>query len=419
LTIRFFVSNALHAGLLLAVLASVCNAGLVDVTRVNWVDEGNLATERHDLVEALRDYRFAIGQLPQSPIPRYDRALTYMRLGRAIEALADVRIAIALDYRFGDGYALMAHLLEDTGALVDADVAASRAIDFDPNRIEYRLRHADISLKREQLDAAASDFDVVLAREPANLEALRDLAGVRLAQHRERDVVGLLQRYLKGNKQAEDDADVTIALSSLMIDGKAYGDALHYLDRRPIDRPDAVRNRARALDELGRHDATIALLKKTDDPESNRILGEIAFAQHHCDVARDAFQAAASAAPTDSLRWNDLAAASLCANDFRTAAYASARAVELDPSDAKAFRYRANALRGIGDLPSSIRAAHRALDLGGDEARLLMMVGIDEYTIGKKRLGYLDYKRGCDALSDPASADARACSRQLPKMRPR
>ena len=170
MTIRFFVSNALHAGLLLAVLASVCNAGLVDVTRVNWVDEGNLATERHDLVEALRDYRFAIGQLPQSPIPRYDRALTYMRLGRAIEALADVRIAIALDYRFGDGYALMAHLLEDTGALVDADVAASRAIDFDPNRIEYRLRRADISLKREQLDAAASDFDVVLAREPANLE---------------------------------------------------------------------------------------------------------------------------------------------------------------------------------------------------------------------------------------------------------
>ena len=136
-------------------------------------------------------------------------------------------------------------------------------------------------------------------------------------------------------------------------------------------------------------------------------------------MARDAFQAAASAAPTDSLRWNDLAAASLCANDFRTAAYASARAVELDPSDAKAFRYRANALRGIGDLPSSIRAAHRALDLGGDEARLLMMVGIDEYTIGKKRLGYLDYKRGCDALSDPASAGARACSWQLPKMRPR
>ena len=419
LDMRFFFSNGVRGLLILMLVGGLCDAGLIDVTRVNWVDDGNLATERHDLVEALRDYGFAIGQLPQSPIPRYDRALTYMRLGRTTEALADVRLAIALDYRFGDGYALLAHLLEDTGALVDADVAASRAIDFDLGRVDYRLRRADISLKRGHLDAAASDFDAVLAREPANLEALRGLAGVRLGQHRERDVVVLLQRYLKASKEAEGDADVTVALSSLLIDGKAYGDALQYLDAHPVDRPDAVRNRARALDGLGRHDEAVALLKKTHDPENSRILGEIAFAQQHCDVARDAFQEAARAAPTESVRWNDLAAASLCANDFRTAAYASARAVELDPTDAKAFRYRANALRGIRDLPGSIRAAHRALDLGGDEARLLMMVGIDEYTIGKKRLGYLDYKRGCDALTDPASADARACSRQLPNMRPR
>lgn len=58
---------------------------------------------------------------------------------------------------------------------------------------------------------------------------------MRLAQHRERDVIVLLQRYLKGNKQAEDDADVTVALSSLLIDGEAYGDALQYLDRHPVD----------------------------------------------------------------------------------------------------------------------------------------------------------------------------------------
>lgn len=420
---RFFSSNVVRSLLTMMLVLGLCDAGFVGVYRINWVDRGNLATERHDLVEALRDYGFAIGQLPESPVPRYDRALTYMRLGRATEALADVRFAIKLDSRFADGYWLLAHLLEDSGALVDADVAASKAIDFDPGRVDYRLRRANISLERERLDAAAADFDAVLAREPANREALRGLAGVRLGQHRERDAVVLLQRYGKENKQAEGDGDgdgdVTVALSSLLIDEKAYAEALRYVDAHPVDRPDALRNRARALDGLGRHDEAVAILRRTRDPKNSRLLGEIAFAQQHCDVARDAFGEAARAAPTDSLRWRDFAAASLCANDVRTAAYASARAVELDPTDAKAFRYRADALRGIGDLPGSIRAAHRALDLGGDEARLLMMVGVDEYTIGKKRLGYLEYKRGCDALTDPASADARACRRQLPTMRPR
>ena len=58
------------------------------------------------------------------------------------------------------------------------------------------------------------------------------------------------------------------------------------------------------------------------------------------------------------------------------------KAVDLNPRDPLARRYRADAHRALGHRLAAIDDARAALALGGPEANLLMMLGVDEYLAG-------------------------------------
>nr|MDQ6944272.1 hypothetical protein [Candidatus Eremiobacteraeota bacterium] len=76
-----------------------------------------------------------------------------------------------------------------------------------------------------------------------------------------------------------------------------------------------------------------------------------------------------------------------------------------------------DAHRALGNRPAAIEDARAALELGGPEANLLMMLGVDEYLAGSRATGKHDYERGC-ALLDPAETEKRAlCTVQLAKMK--
>ena len=109
--------------------------------------------------------------------------------------------------------------------------------------------------------------------------------------------------------------------------------------------------------------------------------------------------------------------ANICAKHARQAIAALDNALAIEPSDALALRYRADARRTIGDIPGAIGDATRSLALDPTNATLLMMLGVDEYRSGKHTRGTEHYGRGCALLAISETTRRQTCALQLSKMR--
>ena len=373
-------------------------------------------TATRNLIDLLADATRQVDANPGNSIALYDRALAYSNLGRIKEALADAKSAIQVDGSLSEAHCLLAHLLEESGDLAGAEIAASRAVSIDSSRIDFRLRRADILILLKNDDAAALDLQYVLSHDIDNVIALQNLAAIRLRQHRDGEAQVLLQKYLRYSKDVTNDGSVSLAVASLLVASNKYTDALSYLDSHPSESNSARRLRARALFGSGEHLDALKEIEKLTDPESAKLTGELFFLNHECSRSADAFSVAAPAYSQDLLFWRNFSAASLCEKNFVRAAFTSGRAIKIDPLDATSYQYRADALRGTGDLAGAVAAGRQALKLGGINARLLMMVGIDEYKLGDKSGGYSDYKAGCQSLTSKDAADLRMCAAQLPRM---
>ncbi|HEX3465178.1 MAG TPA: tetratricopeptide repeat protein [Candidatus Elarobacter sp.] len=386
----------------------------------NWIERGNAANERGNLAEALADYQQAANADPAQPVAWYQLALTYRRLGRAAEALAAARKSTAADATFAPGFELVAHLVQDAGDARSALAPANRAVELDARSADYRLRRALVEADLGDTAAELADLNAALAAEPHRLDALHALAALHLRRGETREALAVLGRYLAETSRSATPPQpaVAAAYASLLDDAGRFADALAFLSAQRDD-PAFTTPRARALIGLGRRAEAESLLAHSgrDDVDAVRLHGTLLFKDGRYREAADVFRTVVAAAPSDELSLRNLGASYLALGEPASALPVLREAIRLKPEDTLAKRYEADALRGTGDLRGAVSAARDVLALAGDDARLLMMLGIDEYTLGDRDGGYAHYAKGCALLPPDASRDRETCERQLAGMR--
>ncbi|MEA2784202.1 MAG: hypothetical protein QOF71_306 [Candidatus Eremiobacteraeota bacterium] len=390
--------------------------------QINWNQRGNDAVRRGDLAQALVDFTRAVEQIPNDPAPWYNRALVYSKLGKNGEALADAQRSVSVNPLFDEGSALAARLQEELGDYPAALASIDRALAVRSGEVSYHVTRARVLRLLHRTTDAVSEYEDALRRDARFAPALHGLAEVRLEQQRDRDAVALLKRYVA---VSPDDSDVNVVVAGLLAKTGRAEDALAWIAAHGSADPRMTDYRVRALLSLGRTAAAGAALPASARGESAyraSLRGELAFHAGRCREAADAYRVAAASpvAETpgaDALAWRNAGAASACAKDYDAAVSALTRAVDLNPRDPLARRYRADAHRALGNRAAAIGDARAALELAGPEANLLMMLGIDEYLAGSHATGKRDYERGC-ALLDPAQTEKRElCTAQLAKMK--
>jgi len=401
------------------VLCALAFAGIpAAADNVNWLQRGNEAANQGKLQEAIADFTQATLQLPLQPEPWYDRALAYSRLGMNAEALADARHAVSLQAFFDEGYALIARLDKDLGKLDDALSNIDRALALKPRDETYHVQRAEILLLLGRLPEASSEYADLLRRDPNSLKALHGRAEILLAQHNDREALQVLQKYAA---LSPGDSDVNVVTAGLLVQTGRPQDALTWIAAHPTADPRMTDFRVKALMLLGKtKDANAALPPVAPNEPAYRasLRGQLAFDAGRCREAEDSYRAAAAAPDATALTWRNVAAASACAHDYDTAVTAATRAINLKPTDALAYRYRASAYRAQGNRSAAIADAAEALRLGGPDADLLMLLGVDEYLSGLRERGRDDYAKGCALLDASQTEKRRLCAAQLPKMGP-
>jgi tetratricopeptide (TPR) repeat protein len=402
-------------------LAAALSAGFgarADGQVPNWVMKGNAALARGDLQTALNDFTAGTEQLPDDPAPWYNRALLYARLGRNGEALADAERAVAVQPFLDEGFALIARLKQAMLRFGEALASIDRALALKPHEAPYHLRRAEILRLLNRAPEAAPEYAAALRDDPSSTAALRGEAELFLAERRDGDALRVLRTYAK---LAPDDADVNVAVAGLLVQTGRAQDALAWIAAHPSADPRMTDYQAGALAKLGQRSAAAAMLGPVafvEPPYRTALRAQLAFEAGRCREAADAYEIVASSPETSALAWRNYGAASACAHDDVTAVAAFTRAIGLNPLDPLAVRYRANAYRNLGNRAAAIRDTRDALRLGGPDADLLMLLGIDEYLDGAHEQGRRDYAQGC-ALLDPAETEKhRRCDEQLPKLKP-
>jgi Tfp pilus assembly protein PilF len=102
-----------------------------------------------------------------------------------VDAEAEFREAISLDYNNAAAHAGMAHAMEQTGDSFNARSEAQTSVRLQPNADAY-LVLARLGLKQNQLDAASDAVKNALKLEPGNSAAQalqRELTAKQAAPH--------------------------------------------------------------------------------------------------------------------------------------------------------------------------------------------------------------------------------------------
>ncbi len=385
---------------------------------INWVERGSFAEKRHDLVEALADYTEAIKKTSTDPIPLYDRARVYSMLHENEDALKDAEASVQISPVFADGFALIARLQRDAGHLDDSLTAINRAISLRPSELRYKSLRGDV-LEREGLhDKASSDYETVIRADMNNIDALYAEARIKLLQNKQNEALTLLQRYA-GIANIPNITAVRV-VTQLLISENRPNEALEWISTHGSNDERLVEYHAQALAMLGRFSEAESLLRLAPEKGSDfgeTIKGQVAMATGNCEQAVRAFKRATLGSYRDASDiWRNYGIANICTRKVGAAIAAFDEAIRLDHADALAYRYRADAYRSLGLLDDAIRDAKEALRLAGPDARLLMMLGVDEYRSRDRRLGRADYQRGCSLLQANELAQIDLCKKQLPHM---
>lgn len=385
---------------------------------INWVERGNFAEKRQDLLEALTDYTEAIKKTSTDPVPLFDRARVYSMLHKNDEALKDAEGSVRIAPFFADGFALIARLQKDAGHLDDSLIAINRAISLRPSELHFKSLRGDILEMEGLYDRASSDYETVMRTDKNNVDALFAEARIKLLQNKKNEALTLLERYA-GIANTPNITAVRV-VTQLYISEDRPDEALEWISTHGSNDERLVEYHVQALAMLGRFSEAESILRLAPAKMSDfgeTIKGQVSMATGNCGQAVLAFRRATFGSYHDAHEvWRNYGIANICTRDFRAAIVAFDEAIRLDRADALAYRYRADASRSLNLLEDAIRDAKEAIRLAGPDARLLMMLGVDEYRSRNRRLGRADYQRGCSLLQPNDLAQIELCKKQLPRM---
>jgi Tfp pilus assembly protein PilF/TolB-like protein len=140
-----------------------------------------LEVEIHNLTEE----RLARSDRKSHSAYHADRGKDLLARGAVVDAEAEFREAISLDYNNAAAHAGMAHVMEQTGDTFNARSEAQTSVRLQPN-VDAYLVLARLDLKQNQLDAASDAVRNALKLEPGNTAAQalqRELTAKQTAPH--------------------------------------------------------------------------------------------------------------------------------------------------------------------------------------------------------------------------------------------
>jgi tetratricopeptide (TPR) repeat protein len=114
----------------------------------------------------------------ETKIARYlERGDEYLKEGKTREAIIEFLNVIQLDQTNREATARLAKTLFDTGQFGPAFQYLQRAVEFNPDDLEARVRLATIYLYGGRADEAREEVGYVVEKDPKNLDALAIFAG--------------------------------------------------------------------------------------------------------------------------------------------------------------------------------------------------------------------------------------------------
>ena len=255
--------------------------------------------------------------------PGLDRlASAYGRLGFNNEAVATIRKAIELEPKNPEHRVTLGNVLLGMGVVAAAEASFQAAIAIDPADPKARAGLAEIARRRGDVEGAFAHIDAALADERLDRRSRDELTAKRAAIAAERDrEVQLTAAIASGAATPAD----RVALSELEAAKGHFDRAAELLAAASPAGPDRER-------------LSFYLFRSGRFLEAHERYAELARAERRAD-----------------LEVNDGASLARAGDDVKAKA-AFERALAIDPNQAQAKLYLANALLRLGDVPAATAA---------------------------------------------------------------
>jgi tetratricopeptide (TPR) repeat protein len=151
----------------------------------------------------------------EAKIARYlERGDEYLKEGKTREAIIEFLNVIQLDERNREATARLARALFDSGQFGAAFQYLQRAVEFDPNDIEARIRLATLHVFGGRLEEAREEAGFALDKDPKNLDALAVFSGTVSS---EGEVDGAILRLENARADHAQKAKFHLAMGSLQL----------------------------------------------------------------------------------------------------------------------------------------------------------------------------------------------------------
>jgi len=151
----------------------------------------------------------------EAKIARYlERGDEYLKEGKTREAIIEFLNVIQLDEGNRDATARLAKTLFDTGQFGPAFQYLQRAVEFNPDDIEARVRLATLHVFGGRLEEAREEAGYALDKDPKNLDALSVFAGTVTT---EGEVDGAMRRLESARSDHAGTAKFHLTMGSLQL----------------------------------------------------------------------------------------------------------------------------------------------------------------------------------------------------------
>jgi tetratricopeptide (TPR) repeat protein len=346
--------------------------------------EGLALLELRKPAEALRPLEEAVRRAPALADPHAALGAALRKLGRRLDALASLSLALQASEHFLEAYYLRGSILFEDGRFADARADFAACARLRPSLAEIQSRLGTASLehwRRSGRSDAAALAQAVEALEAAVQSSPRDLPG-RL----------LLGRALLDRGDAP----------------RAEAQAAEILAAAP-DAVDALLLRAEARAVQGRPEAEadyLAVAEKSTDPAQVRLArlerARLVGRRGDLDGAIRDLDALAAKDPNDLGLPLEKGRLYLGAKRYDDALAAADAALANAPSHARLQALRAEALAGKEDWAGARAAADRALALDAELADAYAARGRAALRLGDKAAAAADFKRAVEKRPDLA-----------------
>ncbi|MBN1854550.1 MAG: tetratricopeptide repeat protein [Pirellulales bacterium] len=265
-----------------------------------YIYRGNIQTDEK---AGLADFNRAVELLPEDTDILRTRAMYFLRLNRFTDALADLDKALEIDPKHAPtheirGLALMmmkqfdealaafdraaelipessspqqnrARVLALQGQLDNALAAVDKAIELDPKAISAWMLRCQLLIAQGKIDEAMKAIDEVLTLRPKWDQAVRVKAEILAGTGRIDEAIKCLEEVAQ---EGQKNTEIQIQLAMYYMVQKRSRDAIVlYTEvlRREADNLRALRNRADAYLNIGKHSEAIADYEKANQLKSD------------------------------------------------------------------------------------------------------------------------------------------------------